>query len=122
MLILAPKEISAKASLSSIRHPERSEAKGFASPSGWTRAQSKDLVALTGDDRNGFESLHAKPVRRSVATTACRTTDVRVRATWVLRLRLGDILGQRDLPLAFAQDDGAFLRDGTFAGIAESAT
>jgi hypothetical protein len=41
-------------------------------PSGWSRAQSKDLGARTGDDRNGFELLQAKPVRRSFAVSTLR--------------------------------------------------
>jgi hypothetical protein len=115
----------AKGSLPSIRHPERSEAKDSIFPSRRTRAQPKDLVVFADDDRNGFKSLQAKPVCRSVAATPYRTTYLRVQATWVLRL--GSLLRRavtasqrnscRAQHLAFAQDDGSFLRSGIFAEV-----
>ncbi|MCE0522904.1 MAG: hypothetical protein LV480_08325 [Methylacidiphilales bacterium] len=116
--IAAQLETSAKSVLQAIRHPERSEANDFAPRGGWTRAQPKDLAVFSASDRNGFDPLQARPIRRFVRTRLSGPIGLQVEATQVLDsgslLRRAVTASQRNncraQHLAVAQDDGIFLR------------
>ena len=90
-----------------LRHPERSEANDFLSPSSLTRAQSKDLAHFSGNHGSGAESLQAGPARRHEMTMPFGTA---ARASKTTRsFDCGSVhLGRKtNTLLASAQDDGA---------------
>jgi hypothetical protein len=89
-----------------LRHPERSEANDLFVPSSLTRAQSKDLVALSCDDRTGTNSLYAGPVRRLGKVMPSPTPIPTDCATRSFDFGSATPSCKTRIALAFAQDDG----------------
>lgn len=89
-----------------LRHPERSEAKDLLSPSGLTRAQSKDLADFPCDSRSGTELLHAGLIRPHGMEVPFRSADRTVRTARSFDSGSAKRYGQTPALLASAQDDG----------------
>jgi hypothetical protein len=93
-----------------VRHPERSEAKDFlfsqrlcpSAVEGPCRLDSKSTAA------NSFLSMHS-PSRRLSVTTPASTPTVALRPRRSFDFGSARRHGKTHLPLAFAQDDGAFV-------------
>jgi hypothetical protein len=105
-----PLEIQAKVrGNKKLRHPERSEANDFVLPWRLIRAQSKDPANFTGGNRDRFRGMRGQSRPANAAQELFWGGTSRSSS----RRRSFDygsaqFSGQTPLPLAFAQDDGAF--------------